>query len=173
MAPTQVNSVQSPIPLRTTTRRAALTAASPTELLQLDPEPAHAKWEYYESQVAEGQAMVPEFHCFMLRGGWWVVDIDRERGMYQQVAALGICGQRQSPHIGAMAALSLQGVYESLTSEFQPFDLTGLPEKVVIVYLQEEPTSGGYAVNRCLVPFQVVANLFYLFRCEKLLPPFN
>ena len=59
-----------------------------TELLRLDPEPLHTKWEYYESRVTEGQAVVPEFHCFMLRGEWWVVDIDRERMMYQQVAAL-------------------------------------------------------------------------------------
>ena len=60
----------------------------PTGLLHLDPEPPHAKWEYYKSQATEGQAVVPEFHCFMLRSEWWVVDIDRERGMYQQVAAL-------------------------------------------------------------------------------------
>ena len=62
--------------------------SQPTESLRLDPEPSHAKWEYYESQITEGQAVVPEFHCFMLRGEWWVVDVDRERGMYQQVAAL-------------------------------------------------------------------------------------
>ena len=61
---------------------------APTEAFYLDPEPAHAKWEYYESQVTEGQAVVPEFHCLMLRGEWWVVDVDREREMYQQVAAL-------------------------------------------------------------------------------------
>ena len=59
-----------------------------TELLRLDPEPSHVTWEYYESRVTEGQKVVPEFHCFMLRGEWWVVDIDRERMMYQQVAAL-------------------------------------------------------------------------------------
>ena len=58
------------------------------ERLRLDPEPAHAKWEYYESQITDGQKVVPEFHCFMLRGEWWVVDVDRERQMYQQVAAL-------------------------------------------------------------------------------------
>ena len=55
---------------------------------RLDPEPAHAKWEYYKSKITEGQRVVPEFHCFMLRGEWWVVDIDKERQMYQQVAAL-------------------------------------------------------------------------------------
>ena len=65
-----------------------LNRSVPTELLHLDPEPSHAKWEYYESQVTEGQAVVPEFHCLMLRGEWWVVDIDRERRVYQQVAFL-------------------------------------------------------------------------------------
>ena len=60
----------------------------PTEVLHLDPEPSHAKWEYHDSQVTEEQAVVPEFHCFMLRGEWWVVDVDRERRMCQQVAAL-------------------------------------------------------------------------------------
>ena len=88
MGPTEANSVQLPIPLRATTRRAAWTRSVPTELLSLDPEPSHAKWEYYESLVTEGQAVIPEFHCFMLRGEWWVVDIDTERMMYQQVAAL-------------------------------------------------------------------------------------
>ena len=72
-----------------------------------------------------------------------------------------------------MAALSHQGGYEFLTSEFQSFDFTGSEEKIIIVYLLQEPTSGGYEVNHCLVPFQVVANLFYLFRSEKPLPPFK
>ena len=61
---------------------------APTQWLYLNPEPEHAKWEYYESGVTEGQRVVPEFHCLMLRGEWWVVDVDRERGMYQQVAGL-------------------------------------------------------------------------------------
>ena len=60
----------------------------PTELLRLDSQPSHAKWEYFDSQVTKGQAVVPEFHCLMLRSEWWVVDVDRERQMYQQVAAL-------------------------------------------------------------------------------------
>ena len=43
-----------------------------------------------------------------------------------------------------MAALSHQGGYEFLTSEFQPFDFTGSEEKIIIVYLLQEPTSEGY-----------------------------
>ena len=43
-----------------------------------------------------------------------------------------------------MAALSHQGGYEFLTSEFQSFDFTGSEEKIIIVYLLQEPTSEGY-----------------------------
>ena len=60
----------------------------PTEVLQLDPQPTHAKWEYFENGITKGQEVVPEFHCLMLRSEWRVVDVDRERGIYQQVAFL-------------------------------------------------------------------------------------
>ena len=52
------------------------------------PEPAHAKWEYWESVITEGQRVIPEFHCLQVKGEWWIVDADRERGMYCQMAAL-------------------------------------------------------------------------------------
>ena len=52
------------------------------------PEPAHAKWEYWESVITEGQRVIPEFHCLQVYGEWWIVDADRERGMSCQVAAL-------------------------------------------------------------------------------------
>ena len=82
----QLGSIANPVEGDYSTGR--LNRQAPTTLLHLDPEPSHAKWEYFESQLTEGQAVVPEFHCLMLRGEWWVVDIDRARGMYQQVAAL-------------------------------------------------------------------------------------
>ena len=56
--------------------------------LRLNPQPTHARWEYYESRITQGQTAEPEYHCFMLRGEWWVVDVDRRRQIYQQVAAL-------------------------------------------------------------------------------------
>ena len=56
--------------------------------LYCDPEPAHAKWQYWDSDISEGQVVVPEFHCLNAFGQWWIVDVDRERGRTQQVAAI-------------------------------------------------------------------------------------
>ena len=33
-------------------------------------------------------SLVPRFHCLQVFGEWWVVDVDRTRGLAQQVAAL-------------------------------------------------------------------------------------
>ena len=55
-----------------------------------DPEPAHARWQYWESEVTPQQKVVPEFRCLQVRGEWWIVDIDRERRMVQQVAAMTV-----------------------------------------------------------------------------------
>ena len=56
--------------------------------LDCDPKPAHAKWVYYEDKLSEDQRDVPKFHCLQVFGQWWVVDVDREGGLAQQVAAL-------------------------------------------------------------------------------------
>lgn len=55
-----------------------------------DPEPAYTRWQYWESQVTPGQRVVPEFRCLQTGGEWWVVDIDRERKMVHQVAAITV-----------------------------------------------------------------------------------
>ena len=55
-----------------------------------DPEPNYARWQYWESQMPPGQRVVPEFRCLRVNGEWWIVDIDRERKMVQQVAALTV-----------------------------------------------------------------------------------
>ena len=57
-----------------------------------DPEPTHTRWTYWESQNTPGQLQIPEFLCLRLRGEWWIVDRDMERGMVkiQQVAALAV-----------------------------------------------------------------------------------
>ena len=55
-----------------------------------NPEPAYARYQYWESEVSEGQISIPEFHCLQLFGEWWIMDIDRERRLVQQVAALTV-----------------------------------------------------------------------------------
>ena len=55
-----------------------------------DPEPAHTRWQYWESDITPQQKVVPEFRCLQVRGAWWIVDIDRERRMVQQVAAMTV-----------------------------------------------------------------------------------
>ena len=58
--------------------------------LHCNPEPAHARWQYWESSVTDGQVSVPEFHCLQVNGEWWIVDVERNRARvrYHQVAAL-------------------------------------------------------------------------------------
>ncbi|MCY4528934.1 MAG: hypothetical protein OXD46_07930 [Chloroflexi bacterium] len=55
-----------------------------------NPEPTYTRWQYWESQVTLGQRVVPEFRCLQTQDEWWVVDIDRERKMVQQVAAITV-----------------------------------------------------------------------------------
>ena len=55
------------------------------------PEPTFTRWEYYEPLIAKGPLrVIPEFHCLQVFGDWWVVDLDREAGAYQQIAALAV-----------------------------------------------------------------------------------
>ena len=62
-----------------------------------DPEPARAKHTYWPNEITEGQQIVPQFKCLMLRGEWWIFDCDMERGIAQQVAALEVADN--SDHI--------------------------------------------------------------------------
>ena len=54
-----------------------------------NPEPAHASWKYWESELTDGQQVIPEYRC-MNPGGhtWTIADIDKDRGLIHQVAAL-------------------------------------------------------------------------------------
>ena len=56
--------------------------------LYCNPEPAYTRWQYWESTITEGQSVVPEYHCLQVFGEWWIVDVDRDKGRYQHVAAL-------------------------------------------------------------------------------------
>ena len=75
-----------------------------------DPEPAYARWQYWESTITSGQQVVPQFCCLRTpRREWWIVDRDYEqanrytgqsdRGMVsiitQQVAGLEVA---DNPH---------------------------------------------------------------------------
>ena len=68
----------------------ALNREEGTLFFYCDPESAHARWQYWESQMLPGQKVVPEFRCLQARGEWWIVDIDREREIVQQVAAISV-----------------------------------------------------------------------------------
>ena len=55
------------------------------------PEPAYTKWEYHDIKMADGPLdTIPEFHCLQAFGEWWIVDVDREKSMRQQLAALTV-----------------------------------------------------------------------------------
>ena len=58
--------------------------------LYSNPTPAHCRWQYWESGLTNGDNLIPEFHCLQVSGEWWVVDVDRVRGLAQQVAALDL-----------------------------------------------------------------------------------
>ena len=62
---------------------------SSARLLYSNPEPQHAKWQYRESEIPEGDT-VPEYHCLRVHGWWWVVEVDRSQGLVQQVAGLEV-----------------------------------------------------------------------------------
>ena len=66
-----------------------------------DPEPGHTRWHYWESQITPGQQLVPEYRCLQLRGEWWIIDIDRDRNMVQQVATLTVADNPD--HLGRMS----------------------------------------------------------------------
>ena len=56
--------------------------------LRGNPEPKHCRWRYWESELDKGDWLVPRFHCLQVSGEWWVVEVDRGRGLFQQVAGL-------------------------------------------------------------------------------------
>ena len=56
--------------------------------LRGNPEPKHCRWRYWESELDKGDWLVPRFHCLQVFGEWWVVEVDRGRGLFQQVAGL-------------------------------------------------------------------------------------
>ncbi len=58
--------------------------------LYCDPEPSHSTFTYWPSGLSEGQQVVPQFKCLMLRGEWWIVDYDGDKGGGQQVAGLEV-----------------------------------------------------------------------------------
>ena len=62
--------------------------ANDTRSFYCDPEPAHTKWEYWTSKLTEGQLVVPEYRCILAGDEWSIIDIDREKGFAQPVAAL-------------------------------------------------------------------------------------
>ena len=51
-------------------------------------EPRHCRWQYWESDLNEGDWQVPRYHCLQVFGQWWLVEMDRGRGRLQQVAGL-------------------------------------------------------------------------------------
>ena len=53
-----------------------------------NPEPKHCRWQYWRSELDKGDWLVPRFHCLQVFGEWWIVEVDRVRGVAQQVAAL-------------------------------------------------------------------------------------
>ena len=62
--------------------------------LVCDPEPRHARWQYWESELSDGD-FLPEYHCIVVHGQCWVVEADPPRGLAQQVAGLEIA---DDPH---------------------------------------------------------------------------
>ena len=74
-----------------------------------DPEPPYARWQYWESQMQPGQRVVPEFRCLQANGEWWIVDIDRERRMVQQVAAMTLADNPD--HLAYRSIPDGQGTY--------------------------------------------------------------
>lgn len=58
--------------------------------LYCNPEPSHTQWHYWESELSAEQTVVPEYRCIQSGGQWFVVDVDRNRGLAQQVAWLQV-----------------------------------------------------------------------------------
>lgn len=59
-----------------------------TRELYCDPEPKHVEHTYYDFDISEGQMVIPEYHCLQVSGSWWVVDVDRTRGVGAIVATM-------------------------------------------------------------------------------------
>ena len=57
--------------------------------LLCDPEPQHARWEYWESELSDPE-FYPEYRCLIVHGQCWVVEADLNQGLCQQVAGLEI-----------------------------------------------------------------------------------
>ena len=58
--------------------------------LYCDPEPSHAKWQYWDGELTAEQRVVPEYRCVRTATEWLIVDFDRERGLAQSVALLEV-----------------------------------------------------------------------------------
>ena len=58
-------------------------------LLLCDPEPKHARWEYWPSELSNDE-YYPEYRCLIVHGQCWVVEADLNQGLVQQVAGLEI-----------------------------------------------------------------------------------
>ena len=67
---------------------AGMMDTSNVRLLYCDPEPKHVTHIYYDNDISIGQTVIPEYHCFKFRDQWWIVDVDRTRGVYAEVAGL-------------------------------------------------------------------------------------
>ena len=57
--------------------------------LVCDPEPKHAKWQYWKSGLSDAE-FLPEYRCIIVHGQCWVVEADPGRGLVQQVAGLDV-----------------------------------------------------------------------------------
>ena len=58
--------------------------------LYCDPEPQRVNHLYHDDIITLGQEEEPEFHCLGINGSWWVVDVDRTRGIHALAAGLEI-----------------------------------------------------------------------------------
>ena len=63
-----------------------------------DPEPQEVKHLYHDETITPGQEGEPEFHCLGINGSWWIVDIDRARGIFALAAGLELADN--SNHYG-------------------------------------------------------------------------
>ena len=57
--------------------------------LLCNPEPKHAKWQYWESRLSDAE-FLPEYRCILVHGQCWVVEVDVDTGRAQQVAGLDV-----------------------------------------------------------------------------------
>ena len=58
--------------------------------LYCDSEPSHTEWQYWDSELTAGQLVVPEYRCLQVADQWVILDVDRARGIAQQVASLKV-----------------------------------------------------------------------------------